>query len=217
MKLTLNPSQNIYFTSDTHFNHKNICRGVSDWGGSDKCRDFDTLNHMNDSIVTAINSMVTANDYLIHLGDWSFGGFEQIQKFRDRLYCKNIILVLGNHDHHIARNKDNIQDLFHSVHNYLNLDLRLQQIDGSVKKHKFILFHFPIMSWDEMGQGRIHLHGHVHLSHKQVMAQKGKTMDVGMDGNNLFPYSLRDILGVMKHREIENPTNFQDHHIEGFE
>ena len=216
MKLTLKPHQNIFFTSDTHYHHKNICRGVSDWGGSDKCRDFDTLDQMNNAIVTNINAMVTSNDYLIHLGDWSFGGFEKIQEFRDRIYCKNIILVLGNHDHHITRNKDNIQDLFHSVHSYLSLDLRLQQLDGTVKKHKFVLLHFPIMSWDEMGKGRIHLHGHVHLSQEQVMSQKGKTLDVGMDGNGLFPYSLSDIMHVMQNRKVEPPINFEDHHIDGF-
>jgi len=31
---------------------------------------------MNDTLVNNINEMVGENDVLIHLGDWSFGGFE---------------------------------------------------------------------------------------------------------------------------------------------
>jgi calcineurin-like phosphoesterase family protein len=214
MKLVLDPHQNIFFTSDTHYNHKNICRGVSDWKDSDKCRDFDTLDQMNDTIVEHINAMVQSSDYLIHLGDWSFGGLDQIKKFRDRIYCKNIILILGNHDHHIARNKDNVQDLFHSVHNYLNLDLRLNKSNGNLEKLRLVLMHFPIMSWEEMGRGRIHLHGHIHLTHEQVMKQKGKTLDVGVEGNDFFPYSLGDIKYIMNQRKIESPINFEDHHID---
>ena len=45
------------------------------------------------------------NDILYHLGDWSFGGLNQIWEFRKRLNCKKIHLILGNHDHHIENNK----------------------------------------------------------------------------------------------------------------
>ena len=38
-------------------------------------RDFKSLDHMNDAIVDNINNMVGVNDVLIHLGDFSFGGF----------------------------------------------------------------------------------------------------------------------------------------------
>lgn len=213
MKLIVNPYQQVYFTSDTHYNHKNICRGVSDWTTPDKMRDFDTLEEMNTQIVDNINSMVKTNDYLIHLGDWSFGGFDSILEFRNKIHCNNIILILGNHDHHIAKNKHDVQSAFHSVHSKLDLDLRLQQHDGTVKKLTLTLCHFPFMSWEEMGNGRIHLHGHVHLTHDQVMAQVGKTMDVGVDGNGFYPYSLSDIRAVMARREISSPVNFDDHHI----
>jgi hypothetical protein len=45
------------------------------------------------------------------------------------------------------------------------------------------------------------------------MAQVGKTMDVGVDGNKLYPYSLSDIRAVMARRAISSPVNFDDHHI----
>ena len=31
MKIKLEPTQQLFFTSDTHYNHKNICRGVTNW------------------------------------------------------------------------------------------------------------------------------------------------------------------------------------------
>ena len=114
MKIRLEESQRLFFTSDTHYNHKNICRGVSDWGkgGEFSTRDFNTLSKMNDTIVNGINEVVGQDDILIHLGDWSFGGIDSISEFRRRIICKNIHLVLGNHDHHILNNKVIADDMF---------------------------------------------------------------------------------------------------------
>lgn len=104
-------NKNIWVTSDTHYGHKNICRGVTEWRTVDnkipitQTRDFPTIDKMNDTIVKNINSVVNQNDILIHGGDWSFGGIENIWNFYNRLNCKNIYLILGNHDHHIERDK----------------------------------------------------------------------------------------------------------------
>jgi calcineurin-like phosphoesterase family protein len=104
LKIDLNFGQKLFVTSDTHYNHKNICRGVTNWRTADgeipisQTRDFKNLDHMNDAIVNKINEVIGQDDILIHLGDWSFGGFESIKEFRDRLICKNIYLIYGNHD-----------------------------------------------------------------------------------------------------------------------
>lgn len=31
MKILLQPGQRVWFTSDTHYNHANICRGTTQW------------------------------------------------------------------------------------------------------------------------------------------------------------------------------------------
>jgi calcineurin-like phosphoesterase family protein len=124
MKLVLEKTQRLFFTSDTHYNHSNSCSATTKWTNAQRLtREFNSLDHMNDTIVNNINSVVGENDILIHLGDWSFGGFENIEEFRNRLVCKNIHLVLGNHDHHIQRNKEGVQSLFSSVHEYLYLNV----------------------------------------------------------------------------------------------
>jgi calcineurin-like phosphoesterase family protein len=169
---------------------------------------------MNSVLVDNINSMVGENDILFHLGDFSFGGFDKIGEFRSRILCKNIHLVLGNHDHHIERNKDGIRSLFASVNHYVSLDLRRPGNGSEMDKISMILCHFPIASWDGMNDGRIHLHGHVHLAPHQKIAE-GRAMDVGVDGNGLEPYSLDEILKLLKGRPIKRLSLPADHHESG--
>jgi calcineurin-like phosphoesterase family protein len=215
MKIVLEKGQNLFFTSDTHYNHSNICRATTNWTSADNLtRDFKSLEHMNDTIVNNINEIVGENDILIHLGDWSFGGFEMVEEFRSRIICKNVHLVLGNHDEHIDRNKDNIQRLFTSVNHYINLDLRRPSMKGKgqMDKYKFILCHFPIASWDGMNNGVIHAHGHVHLPPHQRIGN-GKSLDVGVDGNGLEPISLDEVVSLLKDQPIDKLCLPRDHHV----
>lgn len=214
MKIVLENNQKLFFTSDTHFGHSNICRATTTWEGADNLtRDFPSLDAMNDALVNGINNKVGQNDILIHLGDWSFGGFDNIQKFRDRIVCKNIHLILGNHDHHIMNNRSNIRDSFLSVHHYKYITVvRPSKIKGEGHdKLPFILCHFPIASWHDMDQDVIHLHGHVHLPPHLRIAE-GKAMDVGVDGNNLEPISLDEVLTIMKNRPVKKLALPKDHH-----
>ena len=106
MKLVLKKDQQLFFTSDTHYNHTNICSATTKWVPTNRnTRQFNSLDEMNNTLVNNINEVVGENDILIHLGDWSFGGFDSIAEFRDRINCKNIHLIYGNHDHHIRKNK----------------------------------------------------------------------------------------------------------------
>jgi calcineurin-like phosphoesterase family protein len=208
--IKIDKDRKVWITSDTHYGHKNICRGVTSWRLPDgsipinKTRDFDTIEEMNEAIVDGINSVVGQDDVLIHLGDFSFGGFENIQKFRDRIICKEIHLILGNHDTHIENNKGDVQELFTSVNHYTRL---------LYKNKTFVLFHFPISSWDSLNKGHIHLHGHVHLP-TNLRFGKGKKMDIGMDGHPTFGvYGMGDIIQIMDKREIASDMLF-DHHTD---
>lgn len=214
MKITLEKGQRIFFTSDSHYGHRGICRPTSHWEDTSKTRDFESLNHMNSVLVDEINNRVNENDVLVHLGDFSFGGFENIAEFRSRIICKNIHLILGNHDHHIQRNKSNIQSLFSSVQNYAFLSLKKPGKNKGMERFSFVLCHFPIASWDGMNSGVIHLHGHVHLSPHNKIAE-GRAMDVGADGNEMTPYSLEEIMKLLKDRPIKRLSLPEDHHESG--
>jgi calcineurin-like phosphoesterase family protein len=208
--IKLNSNTKVFFCSDTHFSHKNICRGVTEWRLPDgsipksQTRDFQTIEQMNNAIVNNINSVVGQDDVLIHLGDWSFGGIENIQKFRDRILCKEIHLILGNHDTHIENNRNNVQELFTSVNHYTKL---------MYNSKTFVLSHYPIQSWDGLNKGHIQLHGHCHLP-TDLRFGKGKKMDVGMDGHPTFGvYNINEIVRIMDKREIMSDMLF-DHHTD---
>lgn len=157
MKVTLEKDQKIYFTSDTHFHHSNICKGTTKWEDSRTYRPYETLSEMDNALVEAINSTVGENDILFHLGDWSFGGIEQIWEFRKQIKCKNIHLITGNHDHHILGDK--ILPNCHFNHNNEIVDgenpnkyedsrdsmfsVQTQELFKSVATYKFLTVSIP--------------------------------------------------------------------------
>ena len=207
---TLLTTGKVWITSDSHYGHKNICRGVTAWRTQDglvpidATRDFGTIELMNNTLVDNINNVVGQDDTLIHLGDFSFGGFDNIGLFLDRLVCKNIHLILGNHDTSIEKNRDLIQGRFLSVQHYLEV-----KIEGK----DFVLCHYPLQSWHGLAKGVIHLHGHVHLpAHRKF--GNGKRMDVGVDGNGMDPYSISEIIKIMNKIPIGSDLS-GDHHLDG--
>lgn len=237
-KIILEGKQKIWFTSDSHYGHKNICKGVTAWdlkdhGGDMSVRDFKNLDQMNSALVDGINNYVAQDDYLVHLGDWSFGGIENIWKFRNRINCKNIILILGNHDHHIANDRtlpnafwvddkggdfkigderqhnygDSRDDLFeiNSQAIFNSVHAYLELVVSSPKgKRTYNMMHFPLAVWNKAHHNRVMLHGHVHGSFQH----QGRSLDVGVDkAFNLFgeyrPFSQEDINRFMENREFK--------------
>ena len=77
----------VWITSDKHYHHTNICRGITRWRTQDgkipieQTRNFQDLDEMNSTIVNNINQKVGPNYTLIHLCDFSFGGFDKIGEF----------------------------------------------------------------------------------------------------------------------------------------
>jgi calcineurin-like phosphoesterase family protein len=116
----------IWITSDTHFGHKNIAgKNISNWKSG--YRDFDSLDEMNKCLVVTINKYVKWDDELWHIGDWSFGGENNVKRFRDQLNVQNIHIIKGNHDQHIDKNRE----LFSSIQTYW---------EGQLGHAKFVLF-----------------------------------------------------------------------------
>lgn len=187
MKIVLNKGQQIFFGTDWHLNHSNIAGAkVSKWKRG--YRNYESVEEMNGTIINNINSKVGQDDILFFLGDFCMGDTETIKKFRKRIVCKNIHFILGNHDKDIRRNKDGIRGIFTTVQEYLQI---------VVNEQRLILFHYPIGSWDQIHRGSIHLHGHCHETYKDG---KGKMMDVHREDG--LPYSLDEILKIMKKKEI---------------
>ena len=189
-------NKNIWFTSDTHYGHKNIVLAETEWRDSlgnkpiESLRDFASVEEMNNLMIENINNAVDKDDYLFHLGDWSFGGVERIAEFRERIQCKNIVLLLGNHDHHIRNNTENVKDLFLEVSDYIELKVT----SNNAKSHKLVLCHYPIVSWNKQYYGAMMIHGHQHKKGDERITQVDR-MDVGICGSNGFrPYHLNEVI-----------------------
>jgi calcineurin-like phosphoesterase family protein len=190
---------NTYFTSDIHAWHVNLTRGVSKWSDLSGCRDFDDEDEMTDVIISNINEKVPRNATLIHLGDWSFRGRQNIRRLRDMINCETVVNILGNHDHHIMTNSE-YQRCFDWVGHYLELRYR---------KRLFCISHYPMESWNEIGKGSIMLHGHQHHSGTIVRANR---LDVGIDGPDYdyTPLHIDEIFDYLPNVDVE----FVDHHTD---
>lgn len=198
----------IYFTSDTHYSHKNLVKGSSRWDDVSRCRNFKSLKEHDDFIVNSINSVVGVEDTLYHLGDWSFGGIENIEIFRRRINCLDVHLILGNHDQHIDANPDAFMHIFSSISHYKEI---------SVNGNKIVLSHWPMKVWHKSHRGSWQLHGHCH-DHlrpdewwtRSKPNERRRTMDVGMDTNDYKPWSL-ETLEKMMDKLVKHPDGLDNH------
>lgn len=177
----------IWFTSDLHFSHKNICKFTD--------RQWVTTPEDHDEwLIDLWNSQVSKGSTVVHLGDFCFSSqFETVAKIVNRLNGQKIF-IKGNHDNREVLNKLKQEGLIANWHDYKEIKLE----DNSV-----CLFHFPISVWHKQHYGSIMLHGHCH-SHFQG---DGKIMDVGLDaaynyfGKHCF-FSEKDVLEYMQSKEI---------------
>ena len=123
-----------------------------------------------------------------------FGGIDKIELFRKQLRCKNIILILGNHDYHILRNKNNVRKYFKDVFNSFFL---------TINDKTFHLIHNPIELQLFFSTESYALHGHFHsigndrLNNNKLKHRENTNhtfFDVGMIGHPEFrPYSIDEI------------------------
>lgn len=198
----------VFFTSDTHYGHKNLVKGTTQWSNPERCRDFLTVQEHDDFIVNQINSLVGQDDVLYHLGDWSFGGYKNIKKFRERIICKEIHLVLGNHDQNVEKNLEEYKDTFKTIQHYLEIE-----IDGNL----IVMSHWPMKIWNKSHKGSWQLHGHCHNNLQpddwwtsSKPDERRRTMDVGLDTNGLKPWSYEKIKRIMN-KLTKYPSGL-DHH-----
>lgn len=214
---------NTWITSDTHYSHKNLIRGVSNWEDKSKCRPFDTIEEHNQMLVDNINACAKEGDKLYLLGDVSFGGLSQLWNFIKQLHCTDIELVYGNHDLHILRDKtlpnvfrdtnweftENSEDAVDKV--------TAQELFSSVQHYKEIkhagiricAFHYPIGSWNKIGYGAINLFGHCHATY----ITRGRQLDVGIDNAYKLlgehrPFHMEEAVNLVKDLDIVQV----DHH-----
>ena len=184
---------NLFFSSDLHCLHKNICYGTSTWDNKEEStRKFKHSNEMTNHIIDNINNTVGIEDHLFLLGDllFNFKGVDVYTKIINRINCNNIYLLFGNHD-----NRANLQEAAYSstkkiiVSDYLEIE---------VDKILICMLHYPMEEWNDRHGRSIHLFGHVHSR----LPHGNRRIDVGIDNYfKLFgeykPFSWKEITKLL--------------------
>lgn len=164
----------IYFTADQHFCHGRIIEYCH--------RPFKSVDEMDEEILLRYNSVVNNTDTCYFLGDLGWG--RGLPKILEQLKGRKMLL-LGGHDKAV----------------YPGFQTLGRLITLKDNPHPpIILCHFAMRVWDQSHYGSWHLYGHSHGR----LPQWGKSLDVGVDSHDFFPWSLAQIKEEMEKRPI-NP------------
>lgn len=191
-----------YFSADWHANHTSICRGVSRWDDKSGCRNFDTVEEMNERIVQSVLDTVPEDAYLFNLGDIWFGQPQSRKYFKELLYRiapRKHVFLHGNHTQWL-RKETEWHNFFHWIGDYLEI-----YAVSPHRKKKICMFHFAQRVWHDEHRGSWHLYGHSHMSLEDK--PNGKSLDVGWDRANK-PLSFFEIEEILSKRNFEP----KDHH-----
>ena len=168
----------IYFTSDLHFGHKNIISHCN--------RPFQSVDHMNRSLIQNWNQKVTDRDEVYILGDFTMEDAHTAHRFFSALNGKKY-LIRGNHDKFTEDFEIYAEDVVW-IKDYHVL---------KYQKKKFILFHYPILEWESYGKSSIHLYGHIHNNVQSLERAKvlnKNAYNVSVDVNDYAPVSMDEII-----------------------
>lgn len=173
----------VFFTSDTHFRHKNIIRFSN--------RPFATVEDMEEGLIERWNRVVGRKDDVYHLGDFAFGPEDVVRQIVARLNGR-IHLIWGNHDSNAVR-KSSCWSSSQPVH-----ELKL---DGKL----IVLSHYAHRVWNKMHYGSFMLYGHSHGG----LPGNSQSLDVGCDAWDYTPVTFEQCLERMK---TLTPCMWEDHH-----
>jgi calcineurin-like phosphoesterase family protein len=113
-----------------------------------------------------------------------------------RLNFKHFHFIKGNHDkpfidwHHNFGN----EELARKVTVYPHF------LETKIEGHQFVLCHYAMATFNRKNHNAIHLCGHSHYTLSAARKdgkELGKVLDVGVDGNNFYPYSFDEIIRIM--------------------
>ena len=186
----------LFFTSDTHFNHKAIIGFCN--------RPWKSIEEHDQALIENWNSVVSPDDTVFHLGDFVFGGFPKWKEIVEQLNG-HIYLIRGNHDD--KQMTAGIQTLFEDC---------LYQARILVDGRTVYLNHFPFLCFGH-GDPKIYkdsysiqLFGHIHSGPNSTSADVSRSSflyptqyDVGVDNNNYRPISWKEINEKIQ-RQIKN-------------
>jgi hypothetical protein len=207
--------KNVWFTADTHFGHLKIplyarrefcldkgelAKANAIWQDGHRNSDWspsaESVARMDEKLIENINSCVGRDDILWHLGDFCWnksGSAAAAARYLERINCRNVFLVAGNHD------APEMRGSFPACYEYREIKVQSKIV---------ILSHYAHCFWNRSHYGSWMLYGHAHGSAEEWMDvnMPGRlSMDVGVDNayrilGEYRPFSFPEISSIMKSR-----------------
>lgn len=184
--------QTTYVISDTHFGHKNLVRGVSQWDNKTNCRDFDTVEEHDRAVLDSL--MISGAKTLIHLGDFLFGDKKKLPELVQilRKHYDQIILLYGNHDLVIRKYYTG------------EFDWTGDYLEFVTNKKLWCAQHLPLLSWTDSAKGSYCLGGHEHGNLNGLdMIKNSRWLDMGWECWGR-PVSLEELSWVLNNKPIRS-------------
>ena len=166
-----------FFTADEHYGHRNIIKYCR--------RPFDDTREMDYEITKRHNSVVGADDIVIHGGDLTLANRIIAERYITELNGKHFFLK-GSHDAWLSESAREIWE---------------KKISGQ----PIIVCHYAMRVWSKSHYGSWQLYGHSHGNLEPI----GKQWDIGVDNNDFYPVSFEQIVKIMKDRP-DNPNFIGD-------
>ena len=198
-----------FFTSDPHYWHTNVIKYCT--------RPYATVEEMNEDMVNKWNSVVSKDDTVVCMGDFSLA-FRAVETFSFRLNGTRC-LIPGNHDfchsyHKKSRSPENREKWVQKYKDY-GWEIFPEQTAWHVPGIGEVnLCHHPYTDenshgtpgyqdkyadWRPIDDGKILLCGHIHEKWHTKKSSKGTLMiNVGVDVNGFTPISLDRIVEIAK-------------------
>lgn len=179
----------MFFTSDTHFGHRNIIKYSN--------RPFASVEEMNEVLIQRWNEKVGPKDEVYHLGDVAFATSEkQTKEILDRLNGK-IYLIKGNHEKLALTYRQR----FEWIKDYHELKIKDDSFERG--RQKVILFHYAIREWNGKYRGTYQLYGHSHGNLPDD--PHAQAFDVGTDCHDYYPLAWEEVKTIMAQKDWKPP------------
>jgi calcineurin-like phosphoesterase family protein len=212
-EIVLSEGRRIGVTSDTHYGHSNIIQyclrpfmspeeyamvlmgedARVEKGHPAKVKlSADSLARQNAALVDGINSVLGADDVLIHAGDVAWRDLATLQEFRDRLAVKEIYVAIGNHDV-----ESELVQVF-------GRDRVFERFLVQVGRQRAVVDHYPGYSWQESHKATWLLFGHVHgaaNAARKENPQYALSIDVGVDSHDFKPWLWTKLVDLFAARK----------------
>jgi calcineurin-like phosphoesterase family protein len=172
-----------FFTSDTHFDDEYSLRYFN--------RPFQNVDEMNVTLVEKWNRVVSENDTIYHLGDFTLDNVSHFTKWVSKLNG-TIKILPGSHDYPWLKDfvsSERVQVIAPLV------SLEFPELIVGQNPQVIVLCHYSMQVWDRSNQGSWHLFGHTHGKLKGI----GLSFDVGVDCTEFTPLSVEMVASKMAH------------------